>query len=121
MTHPRTPIYFTLVRLDDGDMASLTIIREPTQFFAQLRSYGFTEHASASSPALAAMQTGAFLDTVAGVCSVSLDRPFTFVISDGISRADWLTAMEEKARDLRFGLMERDGEIAHGMIVPRLS
>ncbi|HEV7245983.1 MAG TPA: hypothetical protein VGN93_03210 [Shinella sp.] len=116
----RNPTYFTLVRLDDGDLASLTIIREPTQFFAQLRSYGFTEHASASSPALAKMQTAAFLDTVAGVCSVSLDRPFTFIIPGGISRAEWLTAMEEKAHDPRFGLMERDGEISHCMIVPRL-
>lgn len=120
MTHHRTPIYFTLVRLAGGDFASLTIIREPTQFFAQLRSYGFTEHVSASSPALAEMQTGAFLDTVAGVCSVSLNRPFTFIIPDGRSRVDWLTAMEEKARDPRFGLMERDGEISHRMIVPRL-
>lgn len=37
---------------------------------------------------------------------------------DGMSRADWLAAMEEKARDPRFGLMERDAEISHYMIVP---
>ncbi|MDL2410628.1 hypothetical protein PY650_34690 [Rhizobium calliandrae] len=115
---PRSPLYFTLVRLDDGDPASLTVIREPTQFFAQLRSYGFTEHASASSPTLAGMQTGAFLDTVAGVFSISRDRPFTYIIPDEMSRADWLAAMKEKARDPRFGLMERDGEISYCMTVP---
>lgn len=114
----RSPIYFMLVRLDDGDLASLTIIREPTQFFAQLRSYGFTEHSGASSPALAEMSTGAFLDTVAGVFSVSRDRPFTYIVPDGMSRADWLDAMEEKAHDPRFGLVERDGEISHCMLVP---
>ncbi|WP_114363627.1 hypothetical protein [Ciceribacter lividus] len=107
-----------LVRLDDGDLASLTVIREPTQFFAQLRSYGFTEHASASSPALTEMQTGAFLDTVASVFSIFRDRPFAYIIADGMSRADWLAAMEEKAHDPRFGLMERDGEISYCMTVP---
>ncbi|AQS62615.2 hypothetical protein AGRHK599_LOCUS258 [Rhizobium rhizogenes] len=114
----RSPIYFMLIRLDDGDLASLTIIRKPTQFFAQLRSYRFTEHAGASSPALAEMETGAFLDTVAGITSVSCDRPFTYIVPDGIGRADWLAAMEEKARDPRFGLMERDGEISYSMTVP---
>ena len=114
----RSPIYFMIVRLDDGDPASLTVMREPTAFFAQLRSYGFTEHASASSPSLVGMQTGAFLDTVAGVFSVSRDRPFTYIVPDGVSRADWLAAMEEKAHDPRFGLVERDGEISHCMIVP---
>lgn len=118
MTQPRTPLYFTLVRLDDGDLASLTIIREQTKFFAQLRSYGFTEYAGASSAALPEMPTGAFLDTVAGVFSVSRDRPFTYIIPDGMSRADWLAAIEEKARDPRFGLMEHDGEFSHCMIVP---
>lgn len=114
----RDPIYFMLVRLHSGDLASLTIIREPTEFFAQLRSYGFTEHASASSPALTEMQTGAFLDAVAGVFSVSRDRPFAFLIPDGMSRADWLCAMEEKARDPRFTLRERDGEFSYCMTVP---
>lgn len=115
---PRSPVYFMLVRLADGDLASLTVIREPTEFFAQLRSYGFTEHAGASSSALPEMPTGAFLDTVAGVFSVSRDRSFTYIVPDGMSRADWLAAMEEKAHDPRFGLMERGGEISHCMIVP---
>ncbi len=84
----RSPIYFTLVRLENGDLASLTIIREPTEFFAQLRSYGFMEHAGASSPALTEMKTGAFLDTVAVVFSVSRDRPFTFFIPDRASREE---------------------------------
>ncbi|WP_223564964.1 hypothetical protein [Agrobacterium tumefaciens] len=114
----RSPIYFMLVRLDDGDLASLTIIREPTQFFAQLRSYGFTEHSDASSLALAEMSTGAFLDTVAGVFSVSRDRPFTYFVPDGMSRADWLAAMEEKAHDPRFSLQERDGEFSYCVTVP---
>lgn len=115
---PRPTLYFMLVRLADGDLASLTIIREPTAFFAQLRSYGFTEHASASSPARAEMRAGDFLDTVADVFSVSRDRPFSYIAPDGMSRADWLAAMEEKARDPRFGLTARDGEISHCMIVP---
>jgi hypothetical protein len=115
----RNPIYFTLVRLYDGDLASLTIIREPTEFLAQLRSYGFTEHSGASSPALADMSTGEFLDAVAGCFSVSRDQPFTYIIPGGMSRADWLAAMEEKAHDQRFGLMERDGEISYCMIVPK--
>lgn len=114
----RSPIHFMLVRLDDGNLASLTIIREPTEVFAQLRSYGFTEHAGASARALAEMPTGAFLDTVAYVFSVSRDRPFTYIVPDGMSRVDWLAAMEEKAHDPRFGLTARDGEISHGMIVP---
>ncbi len=115
---PRPPIYFMLVRLDDGAPASLTIIRKPTQFFAQLRSYGFTEHSGASSPALADMSTGAFLDIVAGIFSVSRDGSFSYIVPDGVSRADWLAAMEEKAHDPRFGLMECDGEISHCMIEP---
>lgn len=115
---PRSPIYFTLVRLPDGDLASLTIIREPTEFFAQLRSYGFTGHTGASSPALADIQTGAFLDMVAGVFSFSRDRPFTYIVPDGMSCADWLSAMEEKARDPRFSLRERDGEFSYCMTVP---
>ncbi|MGV1758889.1 hypothetical protein ACQZ6F_19040 [Rhizobium sp. A22-96] len=115
---PRSPIYFMLVRLENGDLASLTIIREPAGFFAQLRSYGFTEHAGASSPALTEMETGAFLDTVAFVFSVSRDRPFTFFIPDGASREEWLSAMEEKAHDPRFGLMERDDEISYCVTVP---
>lgn len=114
----RNPIYFMLVRLADGDLASLTVIREPTEFFAQLRSYGFTEHASASTPALMNMQTGAFLDAVAGVFSVLRNRAFTFLIPDGESRAAWLAAMEEKAHDPRFSLQERDGEFSYCMIVP---
>lgn len=114
----RSPIYFMLVRLDDGDLASLTIIREPTQFFAQLRSYGFTEHSGASSPALAEMSTGAFLDTVAGVFSVSRDRPFIYIVPDGMSRADWLASMEEKARDPRLSLRQRDGEFSYCVTVP---
>ncbi len=114
----RSPLYFTLVRLADGDLASLTIIREPTEFFAQLRSYGFTEHSGASSPALADMSTGAFLDAVSGVFSVSRDRSFSYIVPDGMNRAEWLAAMEEKARDPRFGLTERGGEISYCMIVP---
>lgn len=112
---PRSPIYFMLVRLADGNLASLTIIREPRQFFAQLRSYGFTDHSGASSPALAKMQTGAFLDTVAAVFSVSRERPFTYILPDGVTRADWLAAMEEKAHDPRFSLVQRDGEISYCM------
>ncbi len=115
---PRSPVYFMLVRLADGDLASLTVIREPTEFFAQLRSYGFTEHSGASSSALAEMSTGAFLDAVAGVFSVSRDRSFTYIAPDGMSRADWLAAMEEKAHEPRLGLMECGGEISHCMIVP---
>lgn len=80
---PRPPIYFMLVRLNDGAPASLTIKREPTQFFAQLRSYGFMEHSCASSPALADMSTGAFLDIVAGVLSVSRDRSFSYIVPTG--------------------------------------
>lgn len=116
---PRPPIYFMLVRLADGDLASLTIIREPPEFFAQLRSYGFTEHASTSSPELVEMQTGAFLDTVAGVFSIRVpqNRPFTYVIPDGMSRADWLATMEEQAHDPRFSLRERDGEFSYCMTV----
>ncbi|MNF11110.1 hypothetical protein D3C80_2122460 [compost metagenome] len=64
------------------------------------------------------MSTGAFLDTVAYVFSVSRDRPFTYIIPDGMSRADWLDAMEEKVHDPRFGLIERDGELSHCMTVP---
>lgn len=118
----RSPIYFMLVRLENGDLASLTIIREPTAFSAQLASFGFTEHASASSPLLKDMQTGAFLDTVADVFSVRVpqNRPFIYMVPDGMNRAHWLAAMEEKARDPRFGLVERDGEISHCMIVPWL-
>ncbi|MQX78107.1 hypothetical protein [Sinorhizobium medicae] len=117
---PRSPIYFTLVRLADGDLASLTVIREPTESFAQLRSYGFRDHAGASSPALTEMRTGTFLDTVAGVFSISRDRPFMYIVPNGMSRADWLAAMETKAHDPRFGIMERDGEFSYCMIVPWL-
>ncbi|CAM3540287.1 hypothetical protein G6L26_008585 [Agrobacterium radiobacter] len=117
---PRPPLYFTLVRLADGDLASPTVIRKPTEFFAQLRSYGFTEHSGAASPKLAEMQTGAFLDTVAGVFSVSRDRPFTYIIPEGMPRAEWLAAMEEKAHDPRFFLRERDGEFSYCTIIPRL-
>ncbi|MBY5826324.1 hypothetical protein [Rhizobium leguminosarum] len=113
-----SPIYFTLVRLDSGDLASLTIIREPTEFFVQLRSYGFTEHTGAASWLLAEMGTGAFLDVVSTVCSIFLDRPFTYIIPDGVTRADWLMEMEVKARDPRFSLKERDGEFAYCMTVP---
>lgn len=114
----RSPLYFTLVRLADGDLASLTIIREPTEFFAQLRSYDFTEHSGASSPSLAEMRTGAFLDTVAGVFSVSRNRPFSYIIPDGMCPVEWLAKMEEQAHDPRFSLMERGGEISYSMTIP---
>ena len=68
---PRPPIYFTLDRLNSGNLASLTSIREPTEFFAKFRFYGFTEHTGTSSPALAEMEAGTFLDTVGGAFSVS--------------------------------------------------
>jgi hypothetical protein len=107
-----------LVRLADGDLASLTIIRKPDEFSAQLRSYGFSESAGASSPIFADMQTATFFDTVAGVFSVSRDRPFTYIVPDGLNRADWLVSMETKAHDPRFTVVERDGELVHCMIVP---
>lgn len=115
----RFPIYYMLVRLADGDLASLTVIRKPTEFFAQLRSYGFRDHAGASSPALTDMRTGTFLDTVAGIFSASRNRSFMYIVPDEMSRSDWLAAMEVKAHDPRFGLMERDGEFSYCMVVPR--
>lgn len=120
---PRPSIYFMLVRLDDGRfdhgrLASLTVIRQADEFFAQLKSWDFTETVDVSSPAIATMQTGAFLDTVAGVFSVSRNRPFTYIIPDGVSRADWLADREAKARDPRFSVEERDGELVYCMTGP---
>ena len=123
LSMPRPSIYFMLVRLDDDRLdharfASLIVIRQAHEFFAQLKSWDFTETADAFSRAFAPMQTGAFLDTVAGVFSVSRDRPFTYIIPDGVSRADWLADKEAKARDPRFTVEERDGELVCCMTVP---
>ncbi|NRF10815.1 hypothetical protein [Agrobacterium pusense] len=123
LSMPRPSIYFMLVRLDHGRLdhgrfASLIIIRQADEFFAQLKSWDFTDTVDVSSPAIATMQTGAFLDTVAGVFSVSHDRPFTYIIPDGVSRADWLADKEAKARDPRFTVEERDGELVCCMTVP---
>lgn len=115
---PRSPIYFMLVRLADGDLASLTIVRKPAEFSAQLRSYGFSESAEASSPIFADMKTATFLDIFAGVFSVSRNRPFSYIVPDGLNRADWLVTRETKAHDPRFTVVERDGELVHRMIVP---
>jgi hypothetical protein len=115
---PRPSIDFMLVRLVDGEFASLTIIRQPGEFFAQLKSWDFTETAEVSSPAIATMQTGAFLDMIAGVFSVSRNLPFTYMIPYNVSRADWLADREATARDPRFTVEERDGELVYGMSVP---
>lgn len=115
---PRPSLYFMLVRLEHGRFASLTIIRQADEFFAQLKSWDFTDTVDASSPEIATMQTGAFLDTVAGVFTVSHDRPFTYIIPDGVSRADWLADKEAKARDLRFTVEKRDWELVCCMTVP---
>lgn len=112
----RARIYFTLVRLADGDLASLTVIREQQEFYAQLRSYGFEEFAGASSLALEAMSTGAFLKAVEGVFSVSRGRPYTYLPPDGMNWPDWYDGMEERARDPRFAVVERDGAMVYNMI-----
>lgn len=114
----RDPIYFTLVKLSDGALASLTIIRQPHEFFAQLTSYGFVESVGASSPALENMATSAFLKTVSGVFGVSRDRSYTYEIPEGTTWADWLTDLEKRAHDPRFIVVERDGALAYSMIVP---
>lgn len=100
--HPtrRDPIYFTLVRLSDGDLASLTIIRKPQEFVAQLRSYGFTKIVSAPTSDANALTTDDFLYSVATAIEAEWGYTYTYEIPEGMIWTEWLEALE-RAHDPR--------------------
>jgi hypothetical protein len=115
---PRDPIYFTFVRLSDGALASLTIIRKRYEFVAQLASYGFTESVTAPTLEAWAFPTVYFLEAVAGAIKTRLGHTYTYEIPDGMTWAKWLAGFEERAHDPRFAVFERNGALAYSMTPP---
>lgn len=97
----RDRIYFLLVKLPDGILASLTVIREPHRFIAQLQSFDFKDYVKSSytTDELDDMTTDRFLEEVATMIRRGAGKTYTYSIPSGMTRTDWLMGVEERAND----------------------